>query len=197
MGRLIGQVMPYDYSHYLSRSGREMQENPDFLLAMLGIQPGMVVADIGAGIGFNSMRLARLVGPYGRVYATDIQPAMLNQLSYNAALAGLSNIIVPVLASHYHANLPPNSCDLILVVDTYHECIHPPSILSGLRQALKPNGRLVLVEYRLENSWGWDAADDHRMSFYQAKLEFESNGFFLSDYIPSLPWQHALIFRKI
>lgn len=197
MGRLIGEVMPYDNGHHLARFGRDVQENPDLLLAALGIQPGMVVADIGTGVGFNALRLARLVGPYGRVYATDIQPAMLSHMSYNAALSGLSNNIVPVLSTHYDANLPPNSCDLILVVDTYHECIHPPSVLNGLRQALKPNGRLVLVEYRLENHWAWNMQNDHRMSFYQAKMEFESNGFYLSDYISYMPLQHVLIFRKM
>ncbi|CAF0907501.1 unnamed protein product [Rotaria sp. Silwood1] len=195
MGRLIGEVMPHSNVHHLMRCGREMQEYPDYMLALLGIQPGMIVADIGAGVGYNSFRLARLVGPYGRVFATDIQPEMLNQLAMNAYMFGLSNI-VPVLASHFDTNLPPNSCDLILMVDTYHECTNPPAILSGLYRALKPNGRLVLVEYRLEDSWMSNIYDDHRMSLFQAKLELESNGFFLLQAIESLPWQHILIFSK-
>ncbi|CAF3433958.1 unnamed protein product [Rotaria sp. Silwood1] len=186
MGRLIGEVMPHSNVHHLMRCGREMQEYPDYMLALLGIQPGMIVADIGAGVGYNSFRLARLVGPYGRVFATDIQPEMLNQLAMNAYMFGLSNI-VPVLASHFDTNLPPNSCDLILMVDTYHECTNPPAILSGLYRALKPNGRLVLVEYRLEDSWMSNIYDDHRMSLFQAKLELESNGFFLLQAIESLP----------
>ena len=197
MGRLIGEVTPYNNAHQLMRLGRDMQEHPDYMLASLGIQPGMVVADIGAGIGFNSLRLARLVGPYGRVLSTELQPEMINQLMMNAYMSGVSHNIIPVYASHFDANLPPNSCDLILMVDMYHECINPPAILSGIRQALKPHGRLVLVEYRLEDNWMSNLYNDHRMSVYQAKAELEANGFYLTQVSESLPWQHILIFNKI
>jgi ubiquinone/menaquinone biosynthesis C-methylase UbiE len=198
MGRLIGEVMPYYYVPHLMRADRDMQENPDMMLAALNIQPGMVVADIGAGIGFNALRLSRLVGPYGRVFATDIQYEMLNQLMMNAYMSGLSHNIVPVLSSHFDANLPPNSCDLILMVDTYHEIINPPAVLSGLYHALKPGGRIVLVEYRLEDSWmGSNMYNDHRMSAFQAKKELESNGFLLTQLFEFLPWQHVLVFTKI
>ncbi|CAF1305767.1 unnamed protein product [Rotaria magnacalcarata] len=197
MGRLIGEVMPYNHDHHLVRFGRELLEYPDFLFALLNIRPGMVVADIGAGVGFNSLRLARLVGPYGRVLATDIQPQMLNQLVLNAAMAGISHNIVPIVSSHSDANLPPNSCDFIILVDTYHECIDPPALLRGLHQALKPNGRIVLVEYRSEDSWMSNMYNDHRMSLLQAKLEFECNRFALSQVVESLPYQHVLIFNKV
>lgn len=197
MGRLIGEVMPYHYVHHLNRWGRELLEYPDYMLSLLNIQPGMVVADVGAGIGFYTNRLARLVGPYGRVLATDIQPAMLQQLQMNAAMSGLPNNIIPVLSSHCNPNLPPNSCDLIIVVDTYHECINPPALLQGLHQALKPNGRLVLVEYRSEDNWFSNSHNDHRMSLFQAKLELESNRFILSQAIECLPYQHLLVFNKI
>jgi len=197
MGRLIGEVMPYSNAHHLMRFGRDMQEYPDYMLASLNIQPGMVVADIGAGIGFNSFRLARLVGPYGRVYSTEIQPEMLNHLMMTAQAYGLGQNIVPVYASHSNANLPANSFDLILMVDVYHECIDPTSTLHNLRQALKPNGRLVLVEYRLEDSWMPNIYDDHRMSIQQAKIELEANGFYLSQVSEVLPWQHILIFNKL
>ncbi|UJR27054.1 hypothetical protein I4U23_008358 [Adineta vaga] len=197
MGRLIGEVMPYTGAHFLMRQGREMQEYPDYMLAALNIQPGMVVADIGAGTGFNSLRLARLVGPYGRVYSTEIQPDMLNHLMMNAYIYGHSHNIVPVVSSHTNANLPPNSCDLILMVDTYHECINPPAVLHGIRQALKPHGQLILVEYRLEDSWMPNMYDDHRMSVSQAKFELESNGFVLRQVLEFLPWQHIMIFNKI
>jgi tRNA A58 N-methylase Trm61 len=197
MGRLIGEVMPHYNVHHLMRRDREMQEYPDYMLLSLGIQPGMVVADIGAGVGFNSLRLSRLVGPYGRVFPTEIQPDLLNQLMMNAYRSGLPYNIVPIHASQFDANLPPNSCDLILMVDTYHECINPPAILRGLHQALKQHGRLVLVEYRLEDSWMPSMYDDHRMSVFQAKLELESNGFLLTQVSEILPWQHVLIFSKI
>ena len=151
---------------------------------------------ISAGIGSYSLRLARLVGPYGRVFATDIQPEMLNELIMNAYLLNLSHNIVPILASHFDAKLPPNSCDLILMVGTYHECKYPSSILSGLRRALKKHGRLVLVEYRLEDSWMYNMYNDHRMSIFQAKLELESNGFLLRQIFEQLPWQHVLVFSK-
>ncbi|CAF0985630.1 unnamed protein product [Adineta steineri] len=197
MGRLIGEVVPFHNAHDIMRSGRDMQEYPDYMLASLNIQPGMVVADIGAGVGFTSLRLARLVGPYGRVFSTELQPQMLNQLMLNAYTLGLAQNIVPTYASHFDANLPPNSCDLILMVDTYHECINPPAILSGLRHALKKNGRLVLVEYRLEDSRMPNMYNDHRMSIAQAKLELESNGFLLTQVHEFLPWQHILIYNKL
>jgi ubiquinone/menaquinone biosynthesis C-methylase UbiE len=197
MGRLIGEVTPYSPAHHFTHITRQNQEYPDFMLAALQIQPGMAVADIGAGIGLNSLRLARLVGPYGRVFSSDIQSDMLYQLNYNAAMSGLSSIIIPILASQSDANLPANSCDLILMVDTYHECQYPPAILDGLRRALKSNGRLVLVEYRLEDSWMPNMYNDHRMSINQAKVELESNGFQLSQVLECLPWQHILIFNKI
>lgn len=196
MGRLVGQVIPYNNAHHLMGLGRDMQEHPDYLLANLNIQPGMVVADVGAGLGFNSIRLARLVGPYGRVLSTEIQPEMLQQLMMNAYLSGVSQNIVPIFASPYDANLPPNSCDLILMVDVYHECINPPAILQSIRQALKPHGRLVLVEYRLEDNWMSNLYNDHRMSIHQAKMELEANGFYLTQVAEFLPWQHVLIFNK-
>lgn len=196
MGRLIGQVMPYNYAHHLMRMDRDMLEHPDYLLTNLNIRPGMVVADFGAGVGYNSLRLARLVGPYGRVLSTEIQPEMLQQLMMNSYASGQSQTIVPILASQNDANLPPNSCDLILMVDVYHECTNPPTILQGLRRALKPNGRLVLVEYRLEDNWMSTLHNDHRMSVHQAKMELEANGFYLSQVAEYLPWQHVLIFNK-
>lgn len=196
MGRLIGQVMPYNYAHNLMRMDRDMLEHPDYLLTNLNIRPGMVVADFGAGVGYNSLRLARLVGPYGRVLSTEIQPEMLQQLMMNSYASGQSQTIVPILASQNDANLPPNSCDLILMVDVYHECTNPPTILQGLRRALKPNGRLVLVEYRLEDNWMSTLHNDHRMSVHQAKMELEANGFYLSQVAEYLPWQHVLIFNK-
>ncbi len=196
MGRLIGEVMPYSNVHHLMRLDRDMQEYPDYMLTSLNIRPGMVVADIGAGVGFNSLPLSRLVGPYGRVFSTEIQPEMLNQLMMNAYSRLLYNI-VPIHASHFDANLPPNSCDLILMVDMYHECINPPAMLRGLHRALKNSGRLVLVEYRLEDNWMSNIYNDHRMSVYQAKMELESNGFLLTQVSEFLPWQHILIFNKI
>ncbi|CAF1143421.1 unnamed protein product [Adineta ricciae] len=197
MGRLIGQVMPSAGVHHIMRLGRESYEYPDYMLSALHVRPGMVVADVGAGSGSNSLRLAKLVGPYGRVFSSEIQPGLLGQLLMNAYTHGLSHNVIPVLATHTNANLPPNSCDLILMVDTYHECTNPPAILHGLRQALKPHGRLVLVEYRLEDSWMPNMYDDHRMSVAQAKLELESNGFRLTKLYEFLPWQHIMIFDKI
>lgn len=196
MGRLIGQVMPYHNIPHLMRFGREMQEYPDLMLSSLNIRPGMTVADIGAGTGFNAIRMGRLVGRKGRVYATDVQREMLEHLKFNASMSGVGQVVVPVLGTQHRVNLPPNSCDLILMADTYHECTHPSSILRDIRRALKPKGRLVLVEYRLEDSLIPSIHDDHRMSINQAKLELESNGFLLSQVFEFLPWQHILIFNK-
>lgn len=197
MGRLIGQVIPHFSGSHLMHLGRKMFEYPEHMLAALKIQPGMTVADVGVGIGYDTLRLARLVGPDGRVFASEVQYKMLHKLMKNASRHGLAQTITPVLASHHDANLPPNSFDLILMVDVYHECIDPPAILKGLRRALKPNGRLVLVEYRLEDSWIPNVYDDHRMSLSQAKLELELNGFVLRKALEFLPSQHILIFTKV
>ncbi|CAF0991385.1 unnamed protein product [Didymodactylos carnosus] len=194
MGRLIGQVMPSSDAALLSRSQRAFQERPDLMLNVLNIRPGMIVADVGAGTGYTSLQIAKRVGPTGIVFSTDVQKSMLQLLTINAIYYGMHNIR-PVLSTADNPNLPHNSFDLILMVDTYHECSNPPATLRGLRKALKPNGRIVVVEYRAEDA-NIPLLLDHKMSIYQTRLEFETNGFIFIGNVEILPLQHIMIFQK-
>jgi ubiquinone/menaquinone biosynthesis C-methylase UbiE len=179
---------------WLDRSTREQEEAPDRALALIGIRSGMIVADIGAGTGYMTVRLARLVGPSGRVYANDIQPAMLRTVQDKAKAEHLANIEV-VAGTETDAHLPEDSLDLALLVDVYHELRHPREMLRSLRRSLKPDGRLVLVEYRQEDP-EIPIAPTHRMSVDVARAEVEAEGFTFERAIESLPRQHILVFHR-
>jgi ubiquinone/menaquinone biosynthesis C-methylase UbiE len=164
------------------------------MLAALGIKPGQVVADIGAGVGYHVMRLSRLVGPTGLVIGEDIQPEMLAMLRQNVAQHGLSNVQI-ILGEPDDPKLPDNTIDLILMVDVYHEFANPAAMLQKFRRALRPDGRLVLVEYR-----GEDAAvpirPEHKMTVQQVRAELEPAGFKWQTSLEFLPWQHLIIFSN-
>jgi predicted methyltransferase len=179
---------------WMDRAAREQEEAPDQALALIGIRPGMVVADIGAGSGYMTMRVARLVGPQGHVYANDIQPAMLRIITQKAGDEHLANVTA-VLGSETSANLPARAIDLALLVDVYHEFRHPQEMLRSIRQSLKPDARLVLVEYRKEDP-AIPIADTHRMSVADARTEVEAEGFVLVQVVPGLPRQHVIMFRR-
>lgn len=150
MGREIAQVMGWQGAAWLERADRQEEERTDLLLPELGLAPGMVVADIGAGTGYFSRRIARAVGPAGRVYAVDVQPEMVKMLETLAKGPGLANI-EPVLGSTVDVKLPVASVDLAIMVDVYHELEYPKEMLTSLVRVLKPKGRLVFVEYRAED----------------------------------------------
>jgi SAM-dependent methyltransferase len=173
---------------WMDRAEREREEEPDRALGLIGIRNGMVVADVGAGTGYMTLRLARLVGPSGRVYATDIQPSMLAIIDEKAGAAHLSNITV-VQSSDTDPKLPADGIDLELLVDVYHEFARPQPMLRGLRRALRLNGRLVVVEYRGEDPT-IPIAPTHRMSVADAKTEIEPEGFTFDQLIQGLPRQH-------
>lgn len=179
---------------WLDRSDRAMEEHPDQALDALAIQPGMTVADVGAGTGYFTLRLARRVGPSGKVYANDIQPEMLRILRQNAARAGLRNIQT-VLGGESDPKLPAGALDLILLVDVYHEFSQPQKMLDHLRDDLKPDGRLVLLEYRKEDP-NIPIRPEHKMSVAEVKTETEAEGLRLSQVIESLPRQHILILTR-
>jgi len=146
-GRKIAGVMGMNGADWLVRPEREAEEQPEKALDALKLKPGMVVADIGAGVGYMSLRMARRVGPAGKVYANDLQPDMLDRLRQNAAKASIGNVVT-VVGDVADPRLPANIMDLVLLVDVYHEFSRPQQMLRKIRETLKPDGRLVLLEYR-------------------------------------------------
>jgi len=193
-GRLIAPVMGVAGAEWLERPERESEEAPSKAIEALEIQPGQVVADIGAGSGYYTVRLAREVGPTGKVYGTDIQPGMLDLLLRNVAKAKLDNV-VPVLGTPDDPKLPPGSIDLALMVDVYHELGAPQAFIRKLRASLKPNGRLVLLEFRKEDP-RVPIRPEHKMSVAEVRQELEPEGFTLSAVLDVLPWQHILVLTR-
>lgn len=193
--RQIAPVMSSDGAGWLTRPEREAEERPELALDEIGIEKGSTVADVGAGVGFYSLRLARRVGPHGKVYATDIQPGMISILKRRMAESGAMNII-PILGTPEDPKLPAGVIDLELLVDVYHEFSDPQAMLRKLRAALKPEGRLVLLEFRGEDP-DLPIRPEHRMTVHQVLAEIEPEGFRLVRTIEKLPRQHILIFTKL
>jgi SAM-dependent methyltransferase len=179
---------------WLDRSTREREEAPSQALQLIGVRPGMVVADVGAGSGYMSIRLAALVGPNGKVIANDIQRQMLQIIQGKARAEHLTNIDI-VQGSETDVNLSANSVDLVLLVDVYHELWHPQEMLRSIRRSLKDDGRLVFVEYRKEDP-SIPIAPTHRMSVADVRTEVEAEGFTFDRLISELPRQHIIEFRK-
>ncbi len=180
--------------NWMDRAERESEEAPAEALTLIGVRPGMVVADVGAGSGYLTTRLAGLVGPAGKVYAEDIQPGLLRIVQEKAREQHLANVEV-VLGSGTDAKLPENAIDLALLVDVYHEFRHPQPMLRSLRRSLKAGGALVLVEYRGEDPT-IPIAPTHRMSIAVARREIEAEGFTFDHAAEGLPRQHIVVFRK-
>lgn len=193
-GREIAQVMSHAGADWLERPEREAEEAPDRAVAALGLRPGQVVADFGAGTGYFTWRLARAVGPTGRVFAVDIQPEMLERLRANMAARGVTNVLT-VLATEQDPRLPDASLDLVLLVDVYHELAWPHEVLTALCRALKPGGRLAFVEYRAEDP-AVPIKPLHKMSEAQILREAARHPLEWVTTERSLPWQHLVIFRK-
>jgi SAM-dependent methyltransferase len=193
-GRQIAQVMGFGGASWLERPERETEENVEGALDAIGLKPGMTVAEIGAGTGYVSLRMAKRVSPGGKVYATDLQRPMLDALRQNAAKAGIRNVET-VLGGEADPRLPAGQIDLIILVDVYHEFSQPQKMLQGIRAALKPDGRLIQLEYRKEDP-AVPILFDHKMSVAEARTEVEAEGFRLSQAIESLPRQHILIYTK-
>jgi ubiquinone/menaquinone biosynthesis C-methylase UbiE len=191
-GRRFAPVMGYQGAEWLERSERDEEEEPDVALNVLKIPKGASVADIGAGSGYITEKLAARVGPSGRVFANDVQPQMLEILSRRLAAKRITNVTL-LQGTVDDPKLAPASVDLELMVDVYHELSQPQSMLRHLREALKPGGRLVLLEYRKEDPT-IPIKPDHKMSVAEAKLEVEAEGFTLWGVDEALPRQHILIF---
>jgi SAM-dependent methyltransferase len=191
-GRRFAPVMGYQGAPWLERSEREEEEEPDVALNVLKIAKGATVADIGAGSGYITVRLAARVGPGGRVFANDVQPQMLNILARRLSNSRITNVTL-VEGTFDDPKLPPAAIDLAMMVDVYHELSQPQAMLRHLRESLKPGGRLVLLEYRKEDPTV-PIKPEHKMSVAEAKMEVEAEGFTLAKVDEALPRQHILIF---
>jgi len=194
LGREIAQVMGHEGADWLERPNREAEENSTLLLASLKVKPGDVVADIGAGTGYYTRRLAKLVGPNGLVYGEDIQPEMLVLLTNKMAQAGQTNVQA-ILGTITDPKLPRASVDMILLVDVYHEFDHPYEMTAAMVDALKPGGRLIFVEFRGEDP-KVAIKPVHKMTEAQVRKEMASFPLEWVETLDGLPLQHIIVFRK-
>jgi predicted methyltransferase len=186
-------LLSWEHADWLEREGRAETDKPELVIQAMDIQAGMTVAEIGAGTGFFSRRLARATGPAGKIYAEDIQPQMLDLLKKNIAKENLANVI-PVLGTETDPKLPAGAIDRILLVDVYHEFQKPEPMLAAIRASLAPGGTVTLVEYRLEGDTAAHINVRHRMSVEQVLAEWSRAGFLLLNQIETLPSQHLFIF---
>jgi SAM-dependent methyltransferase len=194
MGREIAQVMGHQAADWLERPEREEEERPGLLLETLKIKPGEAVADIGAGSGYFTRRLAKLVGEKGTVYAVDIQQEMLDLLTNKMAELKIGNV-TPVLGTITDPKLPPASVDLALMVDVYHEFDFPYEMVEAICVGLKPGGRLVFVEFRREDP-KVPIKLVHKMSEAQVRKEMAVQPLEWSETSEVLPRQHIIVFKK-
>jgi ubiquinone/menaquinone biosynthesis C-methylase UbiE len=194
MGRQIAHVMGHQAADWLERPTRQLEEKTDDMIEALKLKPGDMVADIGAGTGYVSWRMAKKILPGGKVYAVEIQQEMLDLLSANMKERGISNV-VQTLGTVTDPKLPTNAIDLIIMVDVYHEFDHPFEMTEGMVRALKPGGRLVFVEFRKEDP-NVPIKELHKMSIEQVKKEMAVHPIEFVESIETLPWQHVIFFKK-
>ncbi len=187
-------VMGAAGADWLTRPERIQEEDPDRMLAALDVKKGSVVADIGAGVGYHVWRLSEIVGPAGKVIAEDIQPEMLRMLKKNIDDRKLQNVDI-ILGTPTDPKLPENKLDLVLMVDVYHEFSDPVTMMRHIRTALKPDGRVVLVEFRKEDP-NVPILPLHKMSVQDVRSELEPLGFKFQRSLEFLPWQHIIFFTN-
>ena len=192
MGREIAQTMSYHGAPWLERPEREREEKPGEVIRHMGLEPHHVVADLGAGSGYFSLRLARAV-PQGKVLAVDIQPEMLERLEARQREAGIENV-EGILGTLEDPRLP-QGVDAVLMVDAYHELSHPREILEAVARSLSPDGRVFLVEYRGEDP-SIPIKPLHKMTESQVRREMEAVGLEWVETLDFLPSQHFLVFRR-
>lgn len=192
-GREIAQVMGHLGASWLERPEREQEERTDLLLKALSLKPTDIVADIGAGTGFFTFLMAPKVSK-GKVVAVDIQPEMIDYLNEGKAKRKLPNV-QPVLGTESDPKLPVNSIDLAILIDAYHEFSYPREMMDHIASALKPGGRIVLVEYRAEDP-NVPIKELHKLSVAQATKEMKAAGLKLLKNDDRLPQQHIMFFGK-
>jgi SAM-dependent methyltransferase len=195
MGREIAEVMGHLAADWLERPEREQEEAPSKLLEALKLRPGDVVADIGAGSGYFTFRVSDRIGPKGKVLAVDIQPEMLDIIRQRLKGRKLKNV-EPILGTITNPKLPDDGVDLILLVDVYHEFSHPWEMNTAMVKALKPGGRLVFVEYRLEDP-AVPIKLVHKMTEKQVRKEMAPHPLAWVQTLDVLPRQHIIVFKKI
>jgi ubiquinone/menaquinone biosynthesis C-methylase UbiE len=193
-GREIAHVMGHQGADWLERPERQEEERPDLLMKALKLKPGMKVADIGAGTGYFTWRMAKQIAPNGSVYAVEIQQEMLDLLATNMPARGVTNFH-SVLGTIADTRLPTNQIDLVLMVDVYHEFDHPYEMLDSIWRSLKPNGEVVFVEYRAEDP-NVPIKRLHKMSESQVRKEADLFPLQWVETIETLPRQHVIVFRK-
>lgn len=193
IGREISHVMGYQGINWLERPEREKEENTSKLIKNMNIAPGDTIADIGAGSGYHVFKMLPQAGQ-GLIYAVDIQPEMLQAIRDRKKKKGIDHIKV-VKGTEKSVNLPENSVDKILMVDVYHEFSFPVEMLTSMHKALRPDGKIFLIEYRGEDA-SIPIKKLHKMTEAQAVKEFRANGFVLQENINNLPWQHCMVFKK-
>jgi len=193
-GREIAHVMGHQAAGWLERPERDSEERPQLVIDALEIKPGQTIADLGAGSGYYSFRIAPLVGQQGEVLAIDVEPRMLRIVAERAKQAGVANVTT-VLSAASDPNLPADSVDLLFMVDVYHELAFPFEMMVQVREALKPGGRVALIEYRAEDPKVMIKAV-HKMSERQIVRELEAAGFRHLKTVRTLPLQHLAIFEK-
>ena len=194
MGREISAVMGWQGAAWLEREERNREERTDLLIAALALQPGTVVADIGAGTGYLSRRLAPAVMPGGKVWAVDVQPEMVSLMLAGAKRSGLTQIEARLSAAD-DVKLPASSVDLAIMVDVYHELAYPYEVMASVLKALKTGGRVVFVEYKAEDP-RVPIKPLHKMSEAQIKREAAVFPLDWERTVSTLPWQHVVVFRK-
>jgi SAM-dependent methyltransferase len=194
LGREIAQIMGVGGAPWLERSGRAHEEGTDLVLAALDINPGMVIADIGAGTGYYARRMARRTGSRGTVYAVEVQPGMMALLEKHLARHLVTNV-KPVLGTATDPRLPAASLDLVVMVDVYHEFEYPYEMLAAIVRALKPGARLVFVEFR-GNDPVVPIKPLHTMTEEQVRKEAAVHPLEWVKTVRNLPWQHVIVFRK-
>ena len=194
MGREIAHVMGHQAADWLERPEREEEEKTQLLIDALKIRPGEVVADIGAGTGYLTRRIAPKILPRGKVYAVEIQQEMLDLLTNKLAGIGITNV-VPALGTIVDPKLPARSVDTIIMVDVYHEFDHPYEMTDSMCRALKPGGRIVFVEFRGEDE-KVPIKRVHKMTEAQVKKEMAPHPLTWKETISVLPWQHIIVFTR-
>jgi ubiquinone/menaquinone biosynthesis C-methylase UbiE len=186
--------MHWSGAEWLLRATREDEEHTARMIGALDLRAGQVVCDLGCGVGAITLPIAKLVLPAGRVLAVDMQPEMLAALEERAAAAGVTNV-ERIACGPAAPGLKPSSCDLVLMIDVYHELGYPEQVLRAVRAALKPGAHLVLVEFRAEDP-EVPIKPEHKMTRAQVERELGANGFRLARAFEELPWQHMLFFVR-
>lgn len=192
LGRDVAQTMHWTGASWLMRQTREREENGVLLRKWLAVKPGSSICDFGCGNGYHTLPIAKEAGEQGVVFAVDLQPQMLTLLKQRCDAQQIDNVRY-VQATIDDPKLPPTSCDQVLLVDVYHELSHPVRVMAHIKRALKPGGRVVLVEFRAEDP-DVPIRPEHMMSKAQVIREMAAHGFTLVDEFDELPWQHAMAF---